>query len=182
MYQFQLPPDLYGGLVSQLPALEWRRTADDTRSMCGVRDNVAFAPLIEWIDARIADVFDEIYSEPTTDALHVCAAWVNRSERGEYTAHHSHPWSTISGIIYLTGDNGNTTFMQNNAYDSKHYMMIDRKHTEVTECPIANGTMVMFPSALEHLVPQNESDTVRHTLSWNALPRKLNWDETVQFG
>lgn len=181
VYQIDLPPDHYTKLVQLCASLKYRRTEDDSRYMCGVYNNPDFKPFFEWVNSVIAELFDEIYCEPYCDPVEVCASWMNRSVRGECTNDHKHPWSIISGVVYLTGENGFTTFVDDNPYDSVGAMCVSKRHQITQEVPLMLGKMLLFPSQMRHYATENESDVVRHTLSFNTMPRRLNRDDTVQF-
>lgn len=181
VYQIEIPTEHYANLIQLCTTLKWRRTEDNSRSMCGIFNNTDFHPFFEWVNGVIAELFDEIYCEPFADGLEICAAWVNRSERSECTNQHKHPWSMISGIVYLTGEDGFTTFVQNNPYDPTPVTCISRRYQYTQSVPILKGSMLLFPSQVDHYVTDNESDVPRHTLSFNTMPRNVNRDDTVQF-
>ena len=118
-------------------------------------------------------MYNDIYEEPYAQGLQVSDAWLNRSETGDETLLHTHPWSIISGVLYITGDDGSTVFVQNNPYDTVNQMSMPKRYHIKQECPIANGTMIMFPSTLQHFVPVNRSREASH-LSFNTMPSAVD--------
>lgn len=174
MYQLPVPDDLYSHLLQQCYTVAWRKTEDGSRSVSSISDNAEFADVISWINDSIADVYNDIYEEPYAQGLQVSDAWLNRSETGDETLLHTHPWSIISGVLYITGDDGSTIFVQNNPYDTVNQMSMSKRYHIKQECPIANGTMILFPSTLQHFVPVNRSREVRHTLSFNTMPSAVD--------
>ena len=174
VYQRQVPTNLYVDLVHHCQDITWGRTQDESRSLSIVRDKPAFVPIIDWINSCVADVFNEVYTDPVAQGLEVSDIWLNRAERGEETHYHNHPWSIISGVVYITGNDGDTTFVHKNPYDTINEMPMSRKYQTSQEIPTGNGTIVMFPSTLHHYVPPNNADVVRHTLSFNTMPTSID--------
>jgi len=181
VYEIDLPPEHYNKLVELCPKLDYKRTEDNSRSLCGVYKNPEFQSFFEWVNSVLKGLMNELYNDPYCDPLEVCASWVNRSEKTERTHEHVHPWSIISGIVYLTGEDGFTTFVKKNPYDSIREMPLSRLDGQPEQVPLLLGKMLLFPSTISHFVTENECDVVRYTLSFNTMPPRLNRSETVQF-
>ena len=85
-----------------------------------------------------------------------------------------HPNSIISGIVYLAseGTSGGTKFITSQ-YDTIEYgiqnanIYNSRSWTVDPEV----GTMILFPSNVEHMVQEYLGDTPRITLSFNSFVR-----------
>ena len=79
--------------------------------------------------------------------------WTNFSYKGDDNPPHSHS-GLLSGVIYYQNHNHPTYF---NEYDCAYYG--------------DNGTMVMFPSQVEHHVKEQTSSKERITLAFNIIKR-----------
>jgi|TARA_B100000900_G_C20564750_1_gene710513 uncharacterized protein (TIGR02466 family) len=123
---------------------------------------------------------EECLKEVTTDLeynnninLKVCLFWANRSRPGQWHHAHRHPWSFLSGIIYLQGNSGRTWFSRENPYDFSNqfpaYYESERENIIHKHTPTP-GKMIIFPSNLIHSVDNNMENEDRITLSFNTFP------------
>lgn len=108
------------------------------------------------------------------EKLSVCLMWVNRSFKGQWHHTHIHPWSYLSGIIYLTGNSGKTWFSRNCDYNPSNNFSIRNPDDNINRIIHRHtpepGTMLIFPSAIPHSVDENLEDEPRITLSFNSFP------------
>ena len=99
--------------------------------------------------------------------------WANRSERGQWHHRHRHPFSLLSGIIYLEGESGRTWFSTENMYKPSTLFasrtLYDTDFEDVYKHEAEAGTMIIFPSQLEHSVDDNMTTEPRHTISFNSF-------------
>lgn len=84
--------------------------------------------------------------------------WFNSAETGESTSEHNHNKDAlISGVLYLQvpGNSGNLFFKKGKSHE--------------LEVPAEKGKLVLFPSQLDHYVPENQSRSDRISLSFNCF-------------
>lgn len=99
-------------------------------------------------------------------------SWFNKTERGQRHHRHWHPNSIYSGIVYLAGDEteGRTRFISSQyetvEYNTANSNIYNSKSWSID--PVV-GNMLIFPSNVEHLVEDYNSDTPRITLSFNTF-------------
>ncbi len=87
---------------------------------------------------------------------------------------HSHPNNFLSGVYYLHTQAGADTI---NFHDPRRQTGIIRppvteltaENTDQVVVKVRNGTLLMFPSYLEHSVDANQSDAERVSLSFNVM-------------
>jgi uncharacterized protein (TIGR02466 family) len=102
--------------------------------------------------------------------------WVNINPKGSYNVTHCHPQSVLSGVLWIkTPDNcGNIVFESPNSF-SYHALTanMDRElcaqynyYPNFYFTP-TEGKMLVFPSSLQHLVDENESDDDRISIAFN---------------
>ena len=107
--------------------------------------------------------------------LKISLFWANRSRPGQWHHAHRHPWSLLSGIIYLQGNSGRTWFSRKNPYDLSEqfptYYESERENIIYKHTPTP-GKMIIFPSDLIHSVDNNMEDQDRITLSFNTFPTR----------
>ena len=138
-----------------------------------VLDDDNFKKLKEECMKGIHDYFyDVMHVDPVTE-IYITESWFNKTETNQTHHRHWHPNSVLSAIIFLSGDaeqGGHTSFITG-AYDTLEF--------EITEPNLWNskswsveptvGTMLIFPSSMEHLVQSYTGTTPRITLSFNTF-------------
>jgi len=106
-------------------------------------------------------------------------SWCNKHIKGDYLPSHSHANSIFTGIYYIQvpPQSGNIlslhqspfipsfvpgtiipTVNQSNIYNSKSI-----------DIHLEEGTLLLFPSHIEHSAPQSQSDQVRYAISFNIF-------------
>jgi len=109
-------------------------------------------------------------------------SWLSYKHPGQHHAHHSHPNSAISGVLYYGIPSESTpaiTFhkpMANvNTSILRPALVTDRRELKYAQekfhIEFSPGLLVLFPSYLYHSVPLNKSDKVRCSLAFNSLPK-----------
>ena len=129
--------------------------------------------LVNWIQQKV-DAVHEAEGFKFCDQLKICLMWANKSEIGQWHEAHTHPWSILSGIIYLEGVSGRTWFSRQNDYLPGNPIRLgiekdDRLH-KIHKHPLKAGTGLIFPSSLTHSVDANDSPIPRYSLAFNTFP------------
>lgn len=108
-------------------------------------------------------------------------SWLSIKAPGDKHIPHTHPNSFISGVYYYEDVATDTplVFLKNrNTHNSFEFIPpFDREKAEknptsmehVTVLP-AKGDIIMFPSYLQHFVPENTSNVNRGALAFNLMP------------
>lgn len=136
--------------------------------------NPAFAELFEWINQCVEDYRRTFKYQ--CDSLVPVLSWVNRGNKDTAHTSHTHPNSFISGIYYIS-ENPSPTFFEDPRFQIRNGVSVhsfSKFGQNVWPCPSETGTLVLFPSWLEHYVdaqPNLVGD--RYTLSLNIMPRGL---------
>ena len=83
--------------------------------------------------------------------------WFNAASKGESTAMHNHIENAIvSGVYYLQASN-----------NSANLFFKSGKNNEL-EIEVETGKIILFPSELDHYVPENQSSETRISLAFNC--------------
>lgn len=106
--------------------------------------------------------------------------WVNINRAGDYNQPHTHPGNTWSGVYYVrTGEAGR------DRPDSGVIEFVDPRprcdfdsdtavpHSGALRVAPTDGTLLIFPSYLEHFVHPYWGSGERITLAFNSLVRRL---------
>ncbi len=147
------------------PGQNWQ-TAHDLHSY------PEFAELVEIFDAATSEAL--VFLAVEHDGFEITGCWANLSPPGRSHRTHSHANNFLSGVYYVQTAPGADTITfhdprpqieqiappigERNAYNSNAYHV-----------PVRAGQLVMFPSWLAHSVPENTSDRLRISVSFNAM-------------
>ena len=99
-------------------------------------------------------------------------SWLNRTSTGAYHYQHHHVNSIVSGVLYFTEDPAPIEFHTDKNCVWHPLKMFPTKYnqynTHSTTIEIKQGTLLMFPSYLEHSVMRSIAETDRISLSFNT--------------
>jgi len=169
---FKRPVDISG---LDLSSVKWARNYNNWISETqNVLAEPEFKNLAEAVYDGLCEYFYGVMQAKDTVEIYFTESWFNKTEKGQMHHRHWHPNSIISGIVYLAseGTSGGTKFITSQ-YDTIEYgiqnanIYNSRSWTVDPEV----GTMILFPSNVEHMVQEYLGDTPRITLSFNSFVR-----------
>lgn len=139
-----------------------------------VLNDTEFAKLMPSISRSINEYFYGVMGVKEQAEIFITESWLNKTDKGQTHHRHWHPNSVISGIVYLQGDetSGFTRFITSR-YDQLEFEI---ENTNIYNSkswsiePLKNR-ILLFPSHVEHLVEEYQSDLPRITLSFNTFVR-----------
>jgi len=108
------------------------------------------------------------------EALDITGCWATVLAKGASHRVHSHPNNFLSGVYYVCVQAGADTI---NFHDPRNQTGIIRppvveltaENTDQVVIKVKTGTLLMFPSYLEHSVDANMSDEERISISFNIM-------------
>lgn len=164
-----------------LSNIKWARNYQNWISTSQeVLSDPAYEKLLEGISAGISEYFYGIMGARQDVELFVTESWFNKTEKGQTHHRHWHPNSLLSGVVYLQseGDTGRIKFITSQ-YDTIEYNINEANlynSRSWTVTPEA-GSMIVFPSNVEHMVEEYQGDTPRISLAFNTFVRgNINTD------
>lgn len=107
--------------------------------------------------------------------LYITNSWCVKTPKGGYHPKHSHPNSIISGVLYIdVGTENQYIVFENEAQVFKKFnFLIDKNDNEYNtnrlSIEIKSKELILFPSWLEHEVPENKTNTTRLILGFNTF-------------
>jgi uncharacterized protein (TIGR02466 family) len=122
-----------------------------------------FPALFEAMEPFVLSVAQEVGID-----LSITSSWVNVNRRGHYNLPHVHPKNALSVVVYLqtTPETGSIVFK--NPTPSTHYISDRTKlFPGMYYIDPKPGTLLVFPSFLEHMVKPNDTDDVRISIAIN---------------
>jgi uncharacterized protein (TIGR02466 family) len=158
-----------------LSSVKWGRNYQNFISASqNILNEPGFETLAENVYSGLAEYFYGVMAAKDDVEIYITESWLNKTEKGQSHHRHWHPNSLISGVLYLDseGDTGRIRFITSQ-YDTIEYSMADSnlynsRSWSITPEP---GSMLLFPSSVEHLVDEYQSDTPRISLSFNTFVR-----------
>jgi len=108
------------------------------------------------------------------DAFEITGCWATVLARGAAHKAHSHPNNYLSGAYYVRTHPGADTI---NFHDPRNQAGVIRppvaeltaENTDQVVVRVTNGTLLLFPSYLEHSVDANTSEEERVSISFNVM-------------
>lgn len=108
------------------------------------------------------------------DAFEISGCWATVLAKGAIHKVHSHPNNFLSGVYYVRTPPGADTI---NFHDPRHQARVIRppvveltaENTDQVVVRVTNGTLLVFPSYLEHSVDANTSEEERISISFNIM-------------
>jgi len=108
------------------------------------------------------------------ELIEITACWATVLAKGAPHKIHSHPNNFLSGVYYVRVHPGSDTI---NFHDPRRQTYVIRppvaeltaENTDQVVVRLTNGTLLMFPSYLEHSVDINVSENERVSVSFNIM-------------
>jgi uncharacterized protein (TIGR02466 family) len=108
------------------------------------------------------------------DAIEITACWANVLAPGAAHRAHSHPNNFLSGVYYVRTHPGTDTI---NFHDPRNQTGVIRppvveltaENADQVVVRVTDGTLLLFPSYLQHSVDANASEEERISISFNLM-------------
>ena len=108
------------------------------------------------------------------DEFEITGCWANVLAKGAAHKAHSHPNNFLSGVYYVRIGPGTDTI---NFHDPRNQAGVIRppvveltaENTDQVVVRVKNGTLLVFPSYLQHSVDANMSEEERISISFNIM-------------
>ena len=185
---FQMPPLMvfeYDGdtnkLLEYVSNIEYRDSIGNIKSKSDyILDGKELSGLKKFCLESVQEyVFDVL---GINEEIEIQQSWINVNKPGQNHPEHYHGNSFISGVFYLYSDQkeGSPITFKSELHKSNFSILT------VPEDPFANyypsiaasfsypsipGELILFSSTTTHLVPTNNSNEVRISLSFNTYPK-----------
>ena len=129
-----------------------------------------------WQEFRYKNYIDQVLTNrfPSYEEFFVTGWWLNINGKGDYNLPHTHPGSDLSAIWYITHNQGLLYFQDPQTFT--RHVLYQRIFSNWGESPSKNiecdaGTLLVFPSDLEHRVEEHTLDSPRISVSFNLLAK-----------
>jgi len=144
-----------------------------------VLDSEELSNLKRFIDEQILNFKKNLLQIKDENEIYITQSWINNANPDQFHPKHKHPNSIISGVMYLD-DNTDESLPPIRFYKTLDMFPLDFKFDDLNEFNAScrefdpvQGTLMLFPSLLEHDVAKNTSDRMRTSISFNTYVRGL---------
>ncbi len=171
-------PVLITELESTMPAITDIAWANNYTN--SISESTAILTLSEWqavlheVMQRVRDYFHGVMRVNHDTEIYITESWLNKTDQGQSHHRHWHPNSVLSGVVFLQGDadSGALRFITSE-YAQLEFDIVDSNlwNAKSWSVPARPGTMVLFPSGLEHMTETYQGDASRISLSFNTFVR-----------
>jgi uncharacterized protein (TIGR02466 family) len=163
---------LEGQLGKLTDALDGLTPGRSWQSGHTLHENPEQAELVKAINALADNVLRFLHVGH--DGFEITGCWANVNALGARHHTHHHPNNFLSGVYYVRAPNGADTI---NFHEPRPQTRVLRppvtalgsQNTDLVTLRVASGTLLMFPSWLEHSVPPSESQELRISVSYNLM-------------
>jgi uncharacterized protein (TIGR02466 family) len=107
--------------------------------------------------------------------IYITQSWLNVNKPGEFHHQHSHSNSILSGVFYISTEEGDSITFTDPNFDLKHVLRIEPEkfnvwNSSICSSPSITNELILFPSWLIHQVEPNEKATTdRISISFNTF-------------
>jgi uncharacterized protein (TIGR02466 family) len=137
-----------------------------------LHERADFAPLVGCIEAAARSILH--FLRVGHEAFEITACWATVLGAGAAHRLHSHPNNYLSGAYYVRTHQGADTI---NFHDPRPQagvirppvVELTRENTDQVVVRVTNGTLLLFPSYLEHSVDPTDSGEERVSVSFNIM-------------
>jgi len=157
-------------LITEIANTSW--SENHSNSMSSSTDWLDGKEIKTIIEAELNYYFYEVLQVVPDTEIYITESWANKSTPNEQHHRHNHPNSIVSGVFYVDTDE----YTGNIVFNTSQYSQIE---FQVKESNIYNsktwsfapmiGTLILFPSSLEHSVTKNLSKKDRISISFNTF-------------
>ena len=163
-------------LLDFVNQLEQRANQGNTTSTDSyVLNNPEFEAIKSFIDSSLNEYLEQTINPKEPIDLTITQSWINYSEPGQFHHKHAHPNSLVSGVLYLTSSSEDKIYFYRGGYQQLKIPPLawNMYNSESWWFEANSGKLVLFPSYLEHMVPQVAPPGPRISLSFNTFPLGL---------
>jgi len=133
--------------------------------------------LKQFCEQQIKIYVEQVISPKEELDFYITQSWLNITKPGSQFHEHCHPNSIISGVFYISTEEGDSiTFVDPNVkvkarikFEPEKYNMWN---SETWFIPSTTNELILFPSWLDHMIEVNEKSTKdRISLAFNIFAR-----------
>jgi uncharacterized protein (TIGR02466 family) len=135
-------------------------------------DNTKLFDLKKFIEHSISEYFKYVYCPATDVSVYITQSWFNVTKKGQSHHKHSHANSFLSGVFYVQTSDTDIIMFHKNKYEQLSIQPTNGGtgfNFDSWWMPAKPFTLLLFPSGLEHSVPEYQGELDRISISFNTF-------------
>ncbi len=142
-----------------------------------ILDSNELSNLKRFIDEQIFVFKKKLLKMKDANEIYITQSWVNNSNPDQFHPKHKHPNSVISGVMFFD-ENNDESLPPIRFHRTLEMFPLEFEFDNLNESnagcrsfETVQGSLILFPSLLEHDVDKNRSDRMRTSISFNTYVR-----------
>jgi uncharacterized protein (TIGR02466 family) len=133
-----------------------------------------FADIKQVLENEVSNYLRNAYGAEDFDKIVISQSWANRTEESGSHQDHAHPFSVVSGVLYLDDNPDNLNFAMNTNFQEIPCYLY-RKQSYATIKDLAGDEnnlknhLLLILSNVGHRVLPTKTTTVRRTIAFNTF-------------
>lgn len=151
----------------------YKNTGNTTSKNTYLLESKELKDLKEFAENCIENYLRTIYLVPQNTVMRITQSWANYSKKGDWHHAHYHPNSFYSGVFYISADADKDRIQFDRPLKPAFRISSEQFNLFNSDSwwiPVTAGTLILFPSLLEHRVPTVVSDKTRISIAFNTFP------------
>ncbi len=170
-YKWTVPNEIIDQVSETVKTLEY---SDTFQNYFSLNRNLYCEELITFIDNALNSLKEDLYPNNPHFTLKSTQIWATRNGIAQKHHRHLHLNSIFSGIIYLSTHKtcGATRFHYPNIYHHHESLLSPvtaPSSDSYTDLYPERGTMIIFPSNIQHETTPNKDNKYRYVISFNSF-------------
>jgi uncharacterized protein (TIGR02466 family) len=135
------------------------------------------ANLKSFIERQIIIYTKNLLRMKDENNIYITQSWANFSEPEQFHPKHKHPNSVVSGVLFFD-ENSDGSLPPIRFHRTLEMFPLEFEFADLNESnsdcrsfATEQGSLILFPSLLEHDVAKNKSDRARTSISFNTFVR-----------
>lgn len=168
---------------AELAFIEGQETRSNTGNRTSINNNILetaeLADLKQFMNESLQAYFKATTNPKHNADLRMTQSWLNYTQQGQFHHKHAHPNSFISGVFYAKTNPDDRIYFYRSGWQQIKLPADDFNpyNSESWWFEAVTGRLILFPSSLEHMVPNVQGSDTRISLSFNTFPMGTIGDE-----
>lgn len=133
-------------------------------------------PAVQWLKSQVEQTADAFLQQVGVQqkVAWVLMGWCNTNRYGDHHAPHTHPGAYLSGTYYVRVPGGAISFFDPRTGANMVTAGAESDARAAHTVQPSAGTLLMWPSPLQHQVHPNLAEAPRISISFNLKPARKN--------
>jgi len=132
------------------------------------------AAIKQVLENEVSNYLRNAYGAKDFDKIVISQSWANRTEESGSHQDHAHPFSIVSGVLYLDDNPDNLNFAMNTSFQEIPCYLYRKQHYATIKDLVGDDSnlknhLLLILSNVGHRVLPTKTTTVRRTIAFNTF-------------